>query len=306
MSSTYGTPFHLQVEKKRKQPPSRVKTTGSNWSMDDQTAEIQEPSVSVVQDEGPPSKKQCLEEDKETAEIQEPSVSVVQNEGSPSKKQCLEEDKETAEIQEPSVRDVQNEGSPSKKQCLEEDKETAEIQEPSVCVVQDEGSPSKKQCLEEDKETNPTTAQVNELHHELNMRDEKIKSLEKKLKSLKKKLKSSQQKSRRLKKKVTSMKEIVKSLKKQDLISTSYEEMLNQAFSSVPLGLMKRMAAKKSGKGWRYSPELKSFALTLQFYSAKAYEFVRKTFNIALPSQSQIRRWYGKVAADPGFTQPAF
>jgi hypothetical protein len=51
---------------------------------------------------------------------------------------------------------------------------------------------------------------------------------------------------------------------------------------------------------------LKSFALTLQFYSAKAYEFVRKTFDIALPSQSQIRRWYGKVAADPGFTKPAF
>ena len=51
---------------------------------------------------------------------------------------------------------------------------------------------------------------------------------------------------------------------------------------------------------------MKSFALTLQFYSTKAYEFVRKTFNIALPSQSQIRRWYGKVAADPGFTKPAF
>jgi hypothetical protein len=51
---------------------------------------------------------------------------------------------------------------------------------------------------------------------------------------------------------------------------------------------------------------LKSFALTLQFYSAKAYEFVRKTFDIALPSQSQIRRLYGKVAADPGFTKPAF
>ena len=51
---------------------------------------------------------------------------------------------------------------------------------------------------------------------------------------------------------------------------------------------------------------MKSFALTLQFYSTKAYEFVRKTFNVALPSQSQIRRWYDKVAADPGFTKPAF
>lgn len=32
----------------------------------------------------------------------------------------------------------------------------------------------------------------------------------------------------------------------------------------------------------------------------------KKTFNLALPSQSQIRRWYGKVPAEPGFTKPAF
>ena len=82
--------------------------------------------------------------------------------------------------------------------------------------------------------------------------------------------------------------------------------MLNQTFSGVSLSLMKRTTAKKYSKGRRYSPVLKSFALTLPFYSAKAYEFVRKTFDIALPSQSQIRRWYGKVAADPVFTKPAF
>ena len=123
---------------------------------------------------------------------------------------------------------------------------------------------------------------------------------------LKKKLKKSQQKSRRLKKKVTDLKGIVKQLQKEDLISSKCEEMLDQTFARIPLALMKRMTSKKSGKGNKYSPELKSFALTLQFYSAKAYEFVRNTFNVALPSQSQIRRWYGKVAADPGFTKPAF
>ena len=50
---------------------------------------------------------------------------------------------------------------------------------------------------------------------------------------------------------------------------------------------------------------MRSFALTLQFYSTKAYEFVRQTFDLALPTQSQIRRWYRKIAADPGFTEPA-
>lgn len=124
---------------------------------------------------------------------------------------------------------------------------------------------------------------------------------------LKKKLKSSQQKSRRLKIKVKSLKTIVKHLREKQLISTGCEEMLKQTFSGVPLEMMKRMTSgKKSGKGCKYSPELRSFALTLQFYSAKAYEFVRRTFNLALPHQSQIRRWYSKIPAEPGFTQPAF
>jgi hypothetical protein len=77
--------------------------------------------------------------------------------------------------------------------------------------------------------------------------------------------------------------------------------MLNQTFEGVPLALMKRVKSnKKSGKGCVYSTELKSFALTLQFYSAKAYSFDRKTFNLALPSQSQIWQWYSKIPADPG------
>lgn len=41
-------------------------------------------------------------------------------------------------------------------------------------------------------------------------------------------------------------------------------------------------------------------------YSSKAYEFVRKTFDLSLPHQSQIRRWYSKIPSEPGFTEPAF
>ena len=56
----------------------------------------------------------------------------------------------------------------------------------------------------------------------------------------------------------------------------------------------------------KYPDELISFALTLQFYSTKAYEYVRQTFKLALPSQADIRRRYSKIPADPGFTEPAF
>ena len=123
--------------------------------------------------------------------------------------------------------------------------------------------------------------------------------------SLKKKLKVSQQKSRRMKIRVKSLKTIVKQLQEKQLISSSCEEMLQRHFSSVPLAMLQWMNSK-SGKGCKYSPELKSFALTLQFYSSKAYEFVRKTFNLALPHQVQVRKWYAKVPAEPGFTECAF
>lgn len=136
--------------------------------------------------------------------------------------------------------------------------------------------------------------------------EDKLKKSDKKIEMLKKKLKLSQR-SRRLKKKVFSLKDVVNELRYKNLISQNCEDMLNQTFEGVPLQLMKRVrSSKKSGKGRVYSPELKSFALTLQFYSSKAYPFLRKTFTLALPSQSQIRRWYSKIPADPGFTEPAF
>ena len=170
-------------------------------------------------------------------------------------------------------------------------------------VSEEEGPAPKRICLEAgdtnhlQNEDSPTGIQ---LKNELNKSHQTIYSL-------KKKLKVSQQKSRRLKTKVKSLKTVVKQLREKHLISSSCEEMLQRSFSGVPLALLKRMtSAKKSGKGLKYSPELKSFALTLQFYSSKAYEFVRKTFNLALPHQAQIRKWYGKVHAEPGFTEPAF
>ena len=59
-------------------------------------------------------------------------------------------------------------------------------------------------------------------------------------------------------------------------------------------------------RGKAYPEELKAFALTLHFYSAKAYDFVRQTFDMALPHPTLIRSWYAKINGDPGFTQCAF
>lgn len=56
----------------------------------------------------------------------------------------------------------------------------------------------------------------------------------------------------------------------------------------------------------KYPDQLRAFALTLNFYSIKAYEYVRKTFNYCLPAQSVIRQWYSKTDCSPGYTEHSF
>lgn len=56
----------------------------------------------------------------------------------------------------------------------------------------------------------------------------------------------------------------------------------------------------------KYKEELRAFALTLSFYSAKAYNYVRQTFNKSLPHLSTISKWYQSIDGSPGFTSEAF
>ena len=123
--------------------------------------------------------------------------------------------------------------------------------------------------------------------------------------SCKKKLKLDQQRNRRLKKKVNSLQCIVDSMKEKLLITESCSEMIEKSFSGVPLEVMKRVLCNDGAKNpshAEYHPVLKSFALTLQFYSSKAYDYVRENFNLALPSPCTLRRWYGNVNGKPGFS----
>ncbi|GFO31127.1 THAP domain containing 9 [Plakobranchus ocellatus] len=45
----------------------------------------------------------------------------------------------------------------------------------------------------------------------------------------------------------------------------------------------------------------RAFAITLQFYSTKAYNFVRDTFGLGLPAVSTLRGWYRSVDGNVGF-----
>lgn len=123
-----------------------------------------------------------------------------------------------------------------------------------------------------------------------------------------KKLKTLQKKSARLKTRVTSMEAVLEELQKKQLVSKDAAVVLRNTMSSVPLELNLRAIKNNSGKLTKeqYPPCLRMFALTLQFYSTKAYEYVRETFALALPHQSTLRTWYSAINGEPGFTQEAF
>jgi len=62
------------------------------------------------------------------------------------------------------------------------------------------------------------------------------------------------------------------------------------------------MIKNKKGK---FIAELRKFVVTLQFYSTKAYDFVRSTFKNVLPHLKSISRWYKVINDKPGFSQEA-
>ena len=82
--------------------------------------------------------------------------------------------------------------------------------------------------------------------------------------------------------------------------------MLETTFSGVSKELMKRLVTQKKGKNpGAYPLELRSFAMTLKFYSTKAYNYVRKSFDLGLPHPTVIQSWYSSTNGEPGFTKNA-
>ncbi|KAG0727701.1 DNA transposase THAP9 [Chionoecetes opilio] len=123
----------------------------------------------------------------------------------------------------------------------------------------------------------------------------------------KKKSKTQNQRVKRMKKKVEDLHAVVTTLQQKDLVSGSCASLLNKIVDDVPKAVVQRMLeTMPKQRGTQYSEELKAFAMTLQFYSNKAYEYVRKMFSFSLPHPRTLRSWYSKVDGEPGFTQSAF
>lgn len=83
-------------------------------------------------------------------------------------------------------------------------------------------------------------------------------------------------------------------LELQNRLGEMERDVINSSFSPV----LKELLTKNN-----YSDEAKKFALTLNFYSSAAYDFLREY--ITLPHPSSLRRWAEKIDFSPGFTESA-
>jgi hypothetical protein len=127
--------------------------------------------------------------------------------------------------------------------------------------------------------------------------------------SLKKKIKLLQDNKRKLIEKCTALSDVIKAIKEKNIVSPSVSEILEQESLKVPAQLFQRILdsqGKKRCAEKLYTKELRAFAITLNFYSSRAYNYVRETFDLCLPCERTIRRWYAAVDAEPGFTAEAF
>lgn len=109
---------------------------------------------------------------------------------------------------------------------------------------------------------------------------------------------------RRLHDRNKSLKNILINLKEHNYVDSDLFNRLNE--NIVAADLFNNYNRKKLNKKVKYSPSMKKFCLTLNYYSPKAYEYVRQTFNTCLPHRKTLSKWYGRLDGEPGFTEESF
>ena len=123
---------------------------------------------------------------------------------------------------------------------------------------------------------------------------------------LRRKIKTLKQKLKRKEKKIECMNDLIKTLKEKNLLSEDCGAIIEYHFSGMTKEIIKSelINHNRDGTGKRYSDEIKKFALTLHFYSPRAYDFLRSIFS--LPAPSSISNWTNSVNCEPGFFKDVF
>lgn len=85
-----------------------------------------------------------------------------------------------------------------------------------------------------------------------------------------------------------------------------HEKVSSYIEDTFPTAMTEMFSRLKTRGRKSFSPALRAFALTLNFYSPKAYNFVRTEFGSSLPHATTLRSWYHEVKVDEGFTTESF
>lgn len=112
---------------------------------------------------------------------------------------------------------------------------------------------------------------------------------------LKHEVKNLKQKIKRREVKINNLLSILAILKEK---CKNYEEVQSVVTNCFP-NIHEQLNKNKSNKGTRFSDELKSFALTLYFYSARAYRYLRNF--VSIPHPSTLRRLLATHNCNVGF-----
>ena len=144
--------------------------------------------------------------------------------------------------------------------------------------------------------TSPTKEELKML---LEQRNEKISELQRKVKGL-------QQKVRRNTTKMATMNGVIGELRERCLVSPSVASILESEFSGLSGEIIRNYFSNKDKKpqGHRHNDDAKRFAMTVHFYSPRAYEYIRKIFD--LPHPRSISAWTSSVSCEPGFFKDVF
>ena len=119
---------------------------------------------------------------------------------------------------------------------------------------------------------------------------------------LKEEIKKSKQREKRTKSKLITLEKALGTLQDIGLITESCGDELTICLEGVPQELLTRILSNKGGQPSldKYPEQLRAFAMTLHFYSPKAYTYVRETLNLSLPHPRTLRNIYSRIQGEPG------
>lgn len=122
-----------------------------------------------------------------------------------------------------------------------------------------------------------------------------------------KKIRILHQNIRRKSKRIMSLKNMLNELKTKNLIGADQDDMLaNIIGPNSEIFERQLLKAKNRPKPKAYSAKIRQFALNLNFYSPKAYRYIRDTCDNCLPHPRTLSGWYKSTNCQPGFTTEAF